>query len=83
MALAGWAVCGGTSNSGKLEFGVILDRTTKKNYTRNRKTGMELESDWKRHRKSSALTAQVIRTATSFMPWSCKIPINEGYHEFL
>ncbi|KAJ0095291.1 hypothetical protein Patl1_16923 [Pistacia atlantica] len=36
---------------------------------------MEYESDWTKHRKSSAFTAQVIRSATSFMPWSCKMPI--------
>lgn len=82
MALAGWAVCR-TSNSGKLEFGILLDITTVKNYTRSRITGMESESDRTRDRKSSTLTAQVICTATSFMAWSCEIPINEGYHEFL
>ena len=46
-------------------------------------SGMDFESDWTRHRKSSAFAAQVIRSATSFMPWSCRIPISKGYHEFL
>ncbi|KAA8533298.1 hypothetical protein F0562_033169 [Nyssa sinensis] len=84
MALADtWAMCGGRNNSGKLEIDITLDRTTKKNYLRDRTTGMDFESDWTKHRKSSAFTAEVIRSATSFMPWSCKIPISEGYHEFL
>lgn len=48
-----------------------------------REFGMDFESDWTRHRKSSPFAAQVIRSATSFMPWSCRIPISEGYHEFL
>lgn len=46
-------------------------------------SGMDFESDWTRHRKSSAFAAQVIRSATSFMPWSCRIQISEVYHEFL
>lgn len=60
-----------------------LRRTTGINYSKNKTSGMEFESDWTKHRKSSAFTAQVIRSATSFMPWSCKIPIGDGYHEFL
>ncbi|KAL5760169.1 hypothetical protein ACOSP7_018671 [Xanthoceras sorbifolium] len=54
-----------------------------RNYFKSRSSGMEYESDWTTHRKSSAFTAKVIRSATSFMPWSCKIPIGDGYHEFL
>lgn len=48
-----------------------------------REFGMDFESDWTRHVKSSAFAAPVIRSATSFMRWSCRIPISEGYHEFL
>ncbi|KAI4343376.1 hypothetical protein L6164_010732 [Bauhinia variegata] len=58
-------------------------KTSKNNCCRSRTSAMEFESDWTKHRKSSAYTAQVIRSATSFMPWSCRIPIGEGYHEFL
>lgn len=78
-----WEMCGGINNSGKFESDITLSRTTKKDYIRNETTGMEFESDWTRHRKSSALTTHLIRSATSFMPWSRKIPIGEGYHEFL
>ena len=58
-------------------------KTSQKNYCRSKTCVMEFESDWTKHRKSSAYTALVIRSATSFMPWSCRIPIGEGYHEFL
>lgn len=60
-----------------------LNKTTKRNYFKRKISGMEYESDWTRHRRTSAFTAQAIRSATSFMPWSCKIPIGDGYHEFL
>lgn len=53
------------------------------NYIKSGKSGMEYESDWTRHYKSSALTANVIRSATSFIPWSLKVPIGDGFHEFL
>lgn len=84
MALADiWAMCGGTNNSRKVEIGITLGRTTKNNQLKSKTTGMGFESDWTRHRKSSAFTAEVIRSATSFMPWSRKIPLTEGYHEFV
>ncbi|WCJ38744.1 hypothetical protein M5689_019784 [Euphorbia peplus] len=60
-----------------------FQKTTKSNFFNQGTSGMECESDWTRHTKSSAFTAQVIRSATSFMPWSRKIPIGDGYHEFL
>ncbi|KAI8024055.1 hypothetical protein LOK49_LG03G00107 [Camellia lanceoleosa] len=81
MALAdNWAMCGERNNSGKVESGITLGKTTKNNQPTTR---MEFEYDWTKHRKSSAFSAGVIHSATSFMPWSRKIPINEGYHEFL
>lgn len=83
MALADiWAMSGGRNNSVNFELGLTPDRTIN-NYTRGRTTVMEYKSDWKKHRKLSALTAQVICSATPFMPWYCKIPISDGYHEFL
>ncbi|CBI27626.3 unnamed protein product, partial [Vitis vinifera] len=82
MALSDiWAMCGARKNSGSL--GNTLHRTTERNNSKCKSSGMAFESDWTMHRKSSAFTAQVIRPATSFMPWSCKIPIGDGYHEFL
>ncbi|KAG2702702.1 hypothetical protein I3843_06G095400 [Carya illinoinensis] len=81
MALSDiWAMCGGRENVG-LES--IVHIVTGRNHCKSKTSGMEFESDWTRHGKSSAFTAQVIRSATSFMPWSCRIPIGEGYHEFL
>lgn len=56
---------------------------TEKNHCKRKTPVMESESDWTKHKKSSAYTAQVIRSATSFMPWSCRIPIGEGFYEFL
>ncbi|KAF7813614.1 F-box/kelch-repeat protein isoform B [Senna tora] len=73
-------MCEGNNSSG-LRFN--WQKTSKRNYCGSRTSVMEFESDWTKHRKSSAYTAQVIRSATSFMPWSCRIPIGEGYHEFL
>ncbi|KAH1160743.1 hypothetical protein AAZX31_11G254100 [Glycine max] len=82
MAYSGiWATCEGGYNLGSLRNS--LQKTSKKNHCGSRTTVMEFESDWTKHRKSSAHTAQVIRSATSFMPWSCRIPIGEGFYEFL
>ncbi|KAI9080892.1 hypothetical protein K1719_037201 [Acacia pycnantha] len=76
-----WAMCEGRYNSKCLRSN--WQNTIGNNYCRSRISVMEFESDWTKHRKSSAYTAQVIRSATSFMPWSCRIPIGEGYHEFI
>lgn len=59
----------------------VIGRTAKNNQSSNLTTGMGIESSWTRHRKSSAFTAEVIRSATNFMAWSLKIPLSEGYHE--
>ncbi|KAK1415833.1 hypothetical protein QVD17_31621 [Tagetes erecta] len=80
MALADYSLCVVRNKSGNLVFGVIQGEGKTENYSRNRKTGMEFEPDWTRHILSSALKTQVISTAIS---WARKIPINEGYHEFL
>lgn len=74
-------MCGQRNSSGNLKF--ITSLGTKQKSNRKQEGGMEFESDWTKHRKSSAFTAQVIRSTTSFMPWSCKISISEGFHEFL
>ncbi|KAG8639994.1 hypothetical protein MANES_13G018350v8 [Manihot esculenta] len=68
-----WAMCGASDY-----FRGLRNRSYK-----SRISGMEYESDWTRHRKSSAFTAQEIRSATPFMPWSCRISIGDSYHEFL
>lgn len=71
---------------GRYSFGSLIynwQNTSKKDYCRSITSVMELQSDWIKHRKSSSYTAHMIRSATSFMPWSCRIPIGEGYYEFL
>ena len=57
-----------------------LHKRTERNYYK-RTFGME--SNWTKYRKSLAFTDQVIRSATSFMPWSLKIPISDSHHGFL
>ncbi|KAI3733364.1 hypothetical protein L6452_12807 [Arctium lappa] len=83
MALADWSLYWVRSKSENFELGAIRGGRKTGNYSRNRTIGMEFESDWTRHKKSSAFTTQVISTATSCMHWPRKILISEGYHEFL
>lgn len=72
------------NNSGNFKIGIALDRTNKKKYASSRTTtGMEFESEKPKHRSSFALTDKVLSTAAPFIPRSCKIPISDGYHEFL
>ncbi|KAK6930830.1 hypothetical protein RJ641_002623, partial [Dillenia turbinata] len=78
-----WAMSVSRKNSGSSQVGNTLYRARNRKYSNNNVRGMEFESDWTRNRKSLAHTALVIRPATSFMPWSCKIPIGDGFHEFL
>lgn len=60
-----------------------LHRTTRTNGLKNGTSGMDYKSDWTKHKKSSAFAAQEIRPASSLMSWCCKIPIGDGFHEFL
>ncbi|XVE74793.1 hypothetical protein DITRI_Ditri12bG0046800 [Diplodiscus trichospermus] len=76
-----WAMCG--QRNGYRGVQRTLRSAIVSNYSKSRASGMEYESDWAMHRVSSAFTAQVIRSATSLMPWCCKIPIGDGFHEFL
>ncbi|XWS34584.1 hypothetical protein CRYUN_Cryun21dG0050700 [Craigia yunnanensis] len=76
-----WAMC--VQSNGYRGVQRTLPSATGSNYSKSRASGMEYESDWTKHRVSSAFTAQVIRSATSLMPWCCKIPIGDGFHEFL
>ncbi|KAK8582930.1 hypothetical protein V6N13_069696 [Hibiscus sabdariffa] len=67
------AMCGERNGYGGV--GKNLQGATVNSYSKSRASGMEYESDWTKNRVSLALTAQVIRSATSLMPWCCKIPI--------
>ncbi|KAE9604815.1 hypothetical protein Lalb_Chr11g0075731 [Lupinus albus] len=75
------AICEGRYNFSSLRSN--LQKASKTNYCRSRTSFMEFESDWIKHTNSSAYTAQVKHSATSIMPWSCRVPIGEGYHEFI
>lgn len=59
-------MCGGQDKFGGLDS--TLQKGTQRNYCQNKKSGMEFESDWTKHRKSSILTSQEIHFATAFMP---------------
>lgn len=83
MIVGIWEMSEGKSTSGNLILGIVFVGPTKLNYSIVSESGMDFESDWENHRKSLAFTAQEIRFATSFMPWSCRIPISEGFYEFL
>ncbi|KAK8567610.1 hypothetical protein V6N13_105567 [Hibiscus sabdariffa] len=82
MALRDIRVRFGEKN-GYIGVGKSLRGAKVDNYSKRRAFGMEHESDWTKNRLSLAFTAQVIRSATSLMPWCCKIPIGDGFHEFL
>ena len=73
-------MCGGRKNLGGIES---LHEVTVEHFSALENPGMAFESEWTKHRKSLVYTAKGIRCATSFMPWSLKIPIGDGYHEFL
>lgn len=82
MALEGiWEMLGVAENLRKIESGSSKGCPSNKFYHRTRRSGMEFDSDWTKHRKSLTFTAQVISSSTSFIPWSSKIAISEGYHE--
>ncbi|XVF43734.1 hypothetical protein PTKIN_Ptkin02bG0064200 [Pterospermum kingtungense] len=76
-----WVMCG--QRNGYRGGQRTLHSAVGSYYLKRRASGMEYESDWTKHIVSSACTAQVIRSATSLMPWCCKIPIGDGFHEFL
>lgn len=76
-----WAIRAGKNTAGNFKFGINLIDASKPNYSR--RVGMEFEHDWTEHRKPMPFTAHLIRFAAFFMAWSCRIPMIEGYHEFI
>lgn len=44
---------------------------------------MEFEYNLGKYRQTLTLTTQEFHFSTSLMPWSCRIPIGEGFYEFL
>lgn len=81
MALTGnWAMCGGRNSS--TSIGSDLCRIVGQNL-KSVRFGMANGVDWMKHRKYSAYKPQLICSVTDFIHWSRKIPIGDGYHEFL
>ncbi|PIN26111.1 hypothetical protein CDL12_01146 [Handroanthus impetiginosus] len=84
MALSGtWAMCEEKNTSGKSILGISVAGPKKLKRSKITESVMEFESHLTKRSKLSAFTAQEIRFATSIMPWSCRIPISEGFYEFL
>lgn len=83
MALTGTrAMCVGENNLGEIEIVRRFNKTIKE-YVKRQNCGMAHESDWTKHTGSSAHRVQVFSTANSFIPWSRRIPMCDGYHELL
>ncbi|KAF5204831.1 hypothetical protein FRX31_005582 [Thalictrum thalictroides] len=66
---------------GRITYFDFQRSTSRNNLKSNRNSGMAFQSDCTKPRTFASFTIQIIHSGTSFMPWSCKIPI--GYHEFL
>ncbi|KAK1403201.1 hypothetical protein POM88_002806 [Heracleum sosnowskyi] len=77
------AVCSETNNTVYFELGLASGRTINNNYIKSNGVGMEFELIWTKHRKPSSLKAQLTCTAKPFIPWHCRIPKSDEYHEFL
>lgn len=83
MALTGnWAMCGKRNNSATIGSGSNLYRTTTKDL-KSESFGMANGLGLIKHRKSSVHKPLLICSAPSFIHWSRKIPICDGYHEFV
>lgn len=83
MIVGTWEMSEGKSTSGNLFSGIVFVGPTKFNYSRVDESGTKFKSGWEKYRKPLAFIAQKIRLTTSFIPWSGRIPISEGFHEFL
>ncbi|KAL5717627.1 hypothetical protein ACHQM5_010608 [Ranunculus cassubicifolius] len=63
---------------------INLHKAAGRNYLKSRRRfGMAFEANSTKPISFISLTTQTIRSGTTFMAWSGKIPIGEGYHEFL
>lgn len=83
MIVGTWAMSEGKSTAGNLTLGIAFVGLTKLNNSRVDESGTDFEFGWEKHRKPLAFIAHKIRFTTSFMPWSGRVPISEGFHEFL
>lgn len=83
MIVGTWAMSEGKSTSGNVTLDTAFVGLRELNYNRVNESGTDFESGWEKHRKPLAFIAHKIRFTTSFMPWSGRVPISEGFHEFL
>lgn len=84
MALSGTPeMCKKKYISTELKLATCLVCSKKLEHRRTTEIGMEFESYWMKHKRSSALADHEIHLATTFLPWSRRIHITEGFHEFL
>ncbi|KAK9751162.1 hypothetical protein RND81_02G246700 [Saponaria officinalis] len=83
MAVTGdWEMRAERLSSTTVEHSFDLFETANKHFT-SRTFGMANGLVWIKHRKSSLHKLQLISSASIFIHWSLKIPICDGYHEFL
>lgn len=75
-------MCGVTNSLETIEVSSTLCRLVTK-HLKSGQFGMANGVDWMKHRKSSTYKPQLICSVTDFIHWSRKIPISDGYHEFL
>lgn len=86
MKLAGFcAMCSSKAYSlGKYRCAKEHVCLKKQNCSKIGGSGMELEFDWAKHRRSLVLKSEAICSATSSIGWFCKrISLSEGFSEFL
>ena len=79
--IGNWAMFGGRNNSEIIGSSSNRYRTTKD--LKSVSFGMASGLDWIKHRTSSVFKPLLICSASSFIHWSHKIPICDGFDEFL
>lgn len=77
-----WAMCGRSNDSATIRGGIQFYGTSEKDIISD-SFGMANGLDWTNNRRSSVHKPFLINFAASFIHWSRKIPISDGYHEFL
>ena len=68
-------------NSVNKEVGVYISIWGSISYKSS--SGMAYEPAQRKFRTALSFTPRVFHVASSFKPWSLKIPISDGYHESL
>lgn len=79
--IGNWAMFGGRNNSAIIGSSSNRYRTTKD--LKSVSFGMASGLDCIKHKTSSVFKPLLIFSSSSFIHWSHKIPICDGYYEFL